>query len=86
MRHLPLVGHLPTAPFVTRYLVVKQDNNGDTFLICQVDPAELLDHRCRGGHSRLDRRLAAAQRPRPAAGKPEPGIEPTTIDPANPPF
>jgi hypothetical protein len=24
--------------------VVKQDNNGDTFLICQADPAELLDH------------------------------------------
>jgi hypothetical protein len=44
MRHLPLVGHLPTSPFVTRYLVAKQDNNGDTFLICQADPAELLDH------------------------------------------
>lgn len=43
MRHLPLVGHLPTAPFITRYLVVKQDNNGDTFLISQADPAELLD-------------------------------------------
>jgi len=28
MRHLPLVGHLPT-----RYLVAKQDNNGDMFLI-----------------------------------------------------
>ena len=44
MRHLPMVGHLPTSPFVTRYLVIKQDNNGDTFLICQTDPAELLDH------------------------------------------
>src|SRR5271165_6495276 len=31
MRHLPLIGHLPTSPFVTRYLVAKQDNNGDTF-------------------------------------------------------
>ena len=38
MRHLPMVGHLPTSPFVTRYLVAKQDNNGDTFLICEADP------------------------------------------------
>jgi hypothetical protein len=44
MRHLPMVGHLPTSPFVTRYLVIKQNNNGDTFLISQADPAELLDH------------------------------------------
>ena len=44
MRHLPMVGHLPTSPFVTSYLVIKQDNNGDTFLISQADPAELLDH------------------------------------------
>lgn len=44
MRHLPHVGHLPTRPFVTRCLVVKQDNNGDTFLVCQADPAELLEH------------------------------------------
>ena len=44
MRHLPLVGHLPTSPFVARYLIIKQDNNGDTFLISQADPAELLDH------------------------------------------
>jgi hypothetical protein len=44
MRHLPFVGHLPTSPFVTRYLVVKQDNNGDTFLVCQSDPTQLFDH------------------------------------------
>ena len=44
MRHLPMVGHLPTSPFVTRYLVVKQDNNGDTFLICEADPSWLFDH------------------------------------------
>ena len=43
MRHLPMVGHLPTSPFVTRYLVVKQDNNGDTFLICEADPSWLFD-------------------------------------------
>jgi len=42
MRHLPMVGHLPTSPFVTRYLVVKQDNNGDTFLICEADPSWLF--------------------------------------------
>ena len=87
MRHLPLVGHLPTSPFVTRYLVVKQDNNGDTFLICQADPAELLDHAAveevtpgsigawvppNARHLRLD--------------EPEPDIEPTDIDPAEPAF
>jgi hypothetical protein len=44
MRHLPMIGHLPTNPFVTRYLVVKQDNNGDTFLICEADPGGLLGH------------------------------------------
>lgn len=43
MRHLPMVGHLPTGPFVTRYLVVKQDNNGDTFLVCEMDPSQLFD-------------------------------------------
>lgn len=43
MRHLPMVGHLPTSPFVTHYLVVKHDNNGDTFLICQTDPSHLFD-------------------------------------------
>jgi hypothetical protein len=43
MRHLPLAGHLPTSPFVTRYLVIKQDNNGDTFLICEEDPSWISD-------------------------------------------
>ncbi|WP_329407996.1 hypothetical protein OG563_37825 [Nocardia vinacea] len=43
MRHLPMIGHLPTSPFVTRYLVVKQDNNGDTFLVCDTDPSQLVD-------------------------------------------
>jgi len=87
MRHLPMVGHLPTSPFVTRYLVVKQDNNGDTFLICQADPAELLDHAAvdevtpgsigawvppNARHLRLD--------------EPEPDIEPAGIHPAEPAF
>jgi hypothetical protein len=43
MRHLPMVGHLPTSPFVTRYLVIKQDNNGDTFPICEADSSWLFD-------------------------------------------
>ena len=70
MRHLPLIGHLPTSPFITRYLVAKQDNNGDTFLISETDPAELLDHAAaRTKSPRPDRGLAPAQRPRPAAGR-----------------
>ena len=62
MRHLPLAGHLPTSPFVTRYPVIKQDNNGDTFLICEADPAELPGH-------------AAAGEVTPA--RPAPGCRPT---------
>jgi hypothetical protein len=33
MRHLPMVGGLPTPGHTTPYLMVKQDNNGDTFVI-----------------------------------------------------
>jgi hypothetical protein len=33
MRHLPMVGYQPVPPDVIPYLVVKQDNNGDTFII-----------------------------------------------------
>jgi hypothetical protein len=33
MRHLPSVGVLPTPPSVTPYLVVKQDDNGATFIV-----------------------------------------------------
>jgi hypothetical protein len=87
MRHLPFVGHLPTSPFVTRYLVVKQDNNGDTFLITQADPAELLDH-------------AAADQVTPGPigswlppnvrdlqlDDPKADIKPTGVDPARPAF
>jgi len=87
MRHLPFVGHLPTSPFVTRYLVAKQDNNGDTFLITQADPAELLHH-------------AAADEVAPGPigpwlppnahdlrlDEPEGDIEPAAIDPAEPAF
>jgi hypothetical protein len=37
MRHLPSVGVTPTPPAATPYLVVKQDNNGDTFVITAAD-------------------------------------------------
>jgi hypothetical protein len=33
MRHLPSIGVALTPPGTTRYLIVKQDNNGDTFII-----------------------------------------------------
>lgn len=33
MRHLPSAGALPTPPAAAPFLVVKQDNNGDTFVI-----------------------------------------------------
>ena len=64
MRHLPLVGHLPTSPFVTRYLLVKQDNNGDTFLICQADPAGLPGHAAAAGITPA--RSEPGRRPTPA--------------------
>jgi hypothetical protein len=38
MRHLPLVGALPTRPASTPYLLVKQDNNGDTFIVTDAGP------------------------------------------------
>jgi len=33
MRHLPAVGVMPTPPTTTPYLVVKQDDNGATFIV-----------------------------------------------------
>lgn len=38
MRHLPFVGALPTRPASTPYLVIKQDNNGDTFIVTTAGP------------------------------------------------
>jgi hypothetical protein len=87
MRHLPLVGHLPTSPLVTRYLVVKQDNNGDTFLISQADPAELLDH---AATDEVTPGPIGAWFPPNARDlrldEPEPDITPTAIDPTEPAF
>ena len=39
MRHLPSVGVLLTPPDTTPYLVVKQDDNGATFLVTAADAA-----------------------------------------------
>ena len=87
MRHLPLVGHLPTSPFVTRYLLVKQDNNGDTFLICQADPAGLPGH---AAAAEILPRAVGAWAPPNARDlrldEPQPGITPAETDPAEAPF
>jgi hypothetical protein len=87
LRHLPFVGHLPTSPFVTRYLVAKQDNNGDIFLITQADPAELLDH---AAADEVALGPIGAWLPPNARDlrldEPEPGIEPTDVDPTEPAF
>jgi hypothetical protein len=37
LRHLPSVGALPTTPATTPYLIVKQDDNGATFIITATD-------------------------------------------------
>lgn len=87
MRHLPLVGHLPTSPFVTRYLLVKQDNNGDTFLICPADPAGLPGP---AAAAEVVPREVGAWAPPSARDlrldEPQPGITPAGTDPAEPPF
>jgi len=38
-----MVGGLPTTGSTTPYLVIKQDNNGDTFLITPADNMRWLD-------------------------------------------
>jgi hypothetical protein len=43
MRHLPSVGVAPDPPGVAPYLVVKQNNNGDTFIITATDAPWLDD-------------------------------------------
>jgi hypothetical protein len=44
MRHLPMVGCQPVPPDVIPYLVVKQDNNGDTFIITDAAMPHLDEH------------------------------------------
>jgi len=88
MRHLPLVGYLPTSPFVTRYLLVKQDDNGDTFLICQAGPADLPGHAAAAAH--ITPGAAGAWAPPNARDlrldEPQPGLMPAQTDRAEPPF
>lgn len=48
LRHLPSVGATLTPPGTSPYLVVKQDNNGTTFIVADVElplPADLVEHR-----------------------------------------
>ena len=48
MRHLPSVGATLTPPATSPYLGVKQDNNGTTFVVADVElplPADLVEHR-----------------------------------------
>jgi hypothetical protein len=44
MRHLPSVGALPVPPEVVPYLVVKQDNNGTTFVVSDDPIGWLLEY------------------------------------------
>jgi hypothetical protein len=44
MRHLPSVGVLATPPGTTPYLLVKQDDNGATFIISDTPPSWLDEY------------------------------------------
>jgi hypothetical protein len=44
MRHLPSIGALPVPPEAVPYLVVKQDNNGTTFVVSDEPIGWLLEH------------------------------------------
>jgi len=44
MRHLPSVGALPVPPEAVPYLVVKQDNNGTTFVVSDQPIGWLLEY------------------------------------------
>jgi hypothetical protein len=39
MRHLPMVGGFPTPSGSTPYRLIKQDNNGDTFIVTDAESA-----------------------------------------------
>ena len=45
MRHLPSIGALPVPPEAVPYLVVKQDNNGTTFVVSD-EPIGWLQEYC----------------------------------------
>ncbi|WP_334029289.1 hypothetical protein [Nocardia terpenica] len=90
MRHLPAVGVLPDPPYTATYLVVKQDNNGDTFLISASSQVLLFRNHASAetGHRDIDcgppptsnDLREAMQQP---AGAPEPALK---FDPGDPPF
>ena len=44
MRHLPSVGALPVPPEAVPYIVVKQDNNGTTFVVRDQPIGWLLEY------------------------------------------
>jgi hypothetical protein len=47
MRHLPSIGAIPTPTGIHPYLVIKQDNNGTTFVISSAEvpwPHEQVEH------------------------------------------
>lgn len=44
MRHLPMVGVALTPPTAMPYLVVKQDNNGETFVVADSELSGLGEH------------------------------------------
>ncbi|ROO59110.1 hypothetical protein EDC02_0897 [Micromonospora sp. Llam0] len=50
MRHLPSVGVIPDPPAVTAYLVVKQDDNGTTFIVTASDTTWLDSHAAASAH------------------------------------
>lgn len=47
MRHLPMVGGLPVPGRTMPYMIVKQDNNGDCFIISALNDIQRLDERAR---------------------------------------
>ncbi|MEV0006463.1 hypothetical protein AB0H28_29875 [Micromonospora sp. NPDC050980] len=50
MRHLPSVGVIPDPPAVTAYLIVKQDDNGTTFVVTTSNAAWLNNHAAACSH------------------------------------
>jgi hypothetical protein len=60
MRHLPMIGALPTTPGTTPYLLVKQDNNGDTFLITDAEPHQINQP---AAHTHVTTRIIGAWTP-----------------------
>ena len=71
MRHLPSVGAVPAPPESHPYLVVKQDNNGTTFVISDIEIPGLTSVTAHTAH--------AIRRPIGGWTHPDPGPEVTHI-------